>query len=237
MGAENGLSTGENIGRTRGHSRDSVDPLLAGIDAEGREAIIAESRHRTLRNAQVLFRTGETAEYLFVVRKGRVQFSRLLHTGQEVLMGILGVGGVLGLACLTVPCAYIGTAKALDRGEVLMWPRKVIQRLVRSYPQLSANTLHIALAYVAEFAERHEKLVSATAEQRLARALTRLGVRIGSRSDSGVDVLIKNDQLASLADVSPFTASRVLKRWEREGIVSKGRGSVRIVVPEKLMLE
>ena len=97
--------------------------------------------------------------------------------------------------------------------------------------------MHVALRYVAMFAERHERLVTVTAEQRLARALTRLGVRTGTRKRSGIDVPIKNDQLASLADVSPFTASRLLKQWERDGVIGKSRGMVRIICPEKLLLD
>ena len=97
--------------------------------------------------------------------------------------------------------------------------------------------MHVALRYVAVFAERHERLVTVTAEQRLARALTRLGVRTGTRKRSGVEVRIKNEQLASLADVSPFTASRLLKRWERDGVITKSRGIVHIICPEKLLLD
>jgi len=75
------------------------------------------------------------------------------------------------------------------------------------------------------------------AEQRLARVVTSLGVRIGTPAQTSIDVLIKNDQLASLADVSPFTVSRLLKQWERDGVISKGRGIVRILSPENLFLE
>jgi len=60
-------------------------------------------------------------------------------------------------------------------------------------------------------------------------------VRAGVRTPSGIEIRIKNEQLASLADVSPFTASRLLKRWERAGVIRKGRGVVRIVCPEKLI--
>jgi CRP-like cAMP-binding protein len=71
----------------------------------------------------------------------------------------------------------------------------------------------------------------------LARALTSLGVRIGTPSPSSIDILIKNEQLASLADVSPFTVSRLLQQWEREGVIRKSRGIVRILSPENLLLE
>ena len=46
---------------------------------------------------------------------------------------------------------------------------------------------------------------------------------------------VKNVELASLADVSSFTASRLLQEWERKGAVEKSRGKVLIRSPEKLL--
>ncbi len=222
----------------RSYPHDLRNRLLAGISPGARQDIVAGSRRRTLRTAQVLFRTGERAEQLFLLRKGRVQFSRLARTGREIVIGILVPGDVFGLGTiLTQHVDYMGTAKSLESGEVLVWTRKTIQGLTNEYPQLSENALHVALRYVAVFAERHERLVTFTAEERLGRALTRLGVRTGTRKRSGVEVRIKNEQLASLADVSPFTASRLLKRWERDGVIAKGRGIVHIMCPEKLLFD
>jgi CRP-like cAMP-binding protein len=50
-----------------------------------------------------------------------------------------------------------------------------------------------------------------------------------------VEVDIKNEDLASLADVSFFTATRILKSWDRNGVVDKSRGKVIIRSPEKLL--
>ena len=222
----------------RSYPRDLTDHLLAGISPGARQDIVAGSRQRILRAAQVLFRTGEPAEQLFLLRKGRVQFSRLARTGRQIVMGILVPGDVFGLGTiLTQHVHYIGTAESLESGEVLVWTRETMQALTGLHPQLSENALRVALHYVAVFAERHESLITVTAEQRLCRALTRLGDSTGTRTRSGIEVRIKNEQLASLADVSPFTASRLLKRWERDGVITKSRGIVHIVCPEKLLLD
>jgi CRP-like cAMP-binding protein len=220
------------------HGGGFAERLLDGIEPDARRKIIAESRRRLLQPAQVLCRAGEPADRLFVLSKGRVRFGRLGRSGREIVMGILGPGDVFGLgSILAAQVEYIGTAEALERGEAFVWTRDVIQRLAEEHPQIAGNMLHVAILYVAQFAERHERLLSRTAEQRLAHALMRLGSRAGTPSPAGVEVRINNDQLASLADVSPFTASRLLKDWDRSGTVSKARGSVRIVAPEKLLLD
>jgi CRP-like cAMP-binding protein len=215
---------------------DLTDRLLAGIEPDAQRTIIAEAAHRKLRPGQMLYRMDEPAEQLYVLLKGRVQLSRPARSGHEVLVSVLAPGDVFGLVCLLNQRAcYMGTAEAMDAGEAMVWDRVTLQRLAGPYPQLTANALTIASAMVAQFAARHEALIDASAPERLARVLMDLAVRNGTRSAEGIDIRIKNEQLAALADVSPFTASRQLQQWEREGAVKKRRGAVRIVDPEGLL--
>jgi CRP-like cAMP-binding protein len=216
--------------------RDLTDRLLAGVNASIQRAIIAEARRRKMRAGQILCRMGEPAEYLFVLLTGRVQLSRPARSGRDVLISVLVPGDAFGLVCLlNRRASYMGTAEAMEPSEAILWDRATVQRLVRHHPQLTANALTVALAMVAQFAARHEALVDASAPERLARALSDLGVQSGTRSADGIDIRIKNEQLAALADVSAFTASRQLQEWERRGAVKKRRGAVRILDPDGLL--
>ena len=133
-------------------------------------------------------------------------------------MSVLVAGDVCGLGTLLdVSEHYYATAESIEPTEVLIWSRSTLHRLAAIHPQLSQNALRVALRYVAVFAERHIQLVSGTAEQRLARTLTRLGSQSGIPTPTGVDVAITNELLAALSDVSPFTASRTLGSWSRDG--------------------
>jgi CRP-like cAMP-binding protein len=213
-----------------------TERLLSGVDAEGQRAIVGAAARRQLRRGQVLSRIDEPAEQLFVLLKGRVQMSRPMPTGREVLVSVLVPGDVFGLVCLlTRRSRYMGTVEAIESGEAMVWDRATVQRLARDYPQITANALAVALEMIAQFASRHEALIDAPASERLAHVLSDLGVRSGTPSPEGIDVRIKNEQLASLADISSFTASRLLQQWERDGAVKKRRGIVRIVDPNRLL--
>jgi CRP/FNR family transcriptional regulator len=216
--------------------RDMTGRLLAGVDAIVQRTIIAEAGRRKLRPGQVLYRMDEPAEHLYVLLEGRVHLSRPVRSGRDVLVSVLTPGDAFGLVCLlTRRACYMGTAEAMEAGEAIVWDRATVQRLAHHHPQLTANALSVALAMVAQFAARHEALIDASAPERLARALSNLGLQSGTRSADGIDIRIKNEQLAALADVSAFTASRQLQQWEREGAVKKSRGAVRIVDPDGLL--
>ena len=210
--------------------------LLDGIEPSALTAILSEARPRTVPASTVLFRTGEPAERLYLVRRGSVRFGRVSGAGREVVMGVLLKGDVCGLGSLIADkLEYYGTAITLEPTEVLVWNHAAIQRLALAYPMLSQNALRVALNYVAHFVERQLRLVSASAEERLAGTLIKLGTRSGNETPEGIELTLTNELLSSLADVSPFTTSRTMKQWTRNGAVSKTRGRIRITAPEKLL--
>lgn len=212
-------------------------PFLEGLEPQALQTILAAGRDRKYPTGAVLCRAGEPAELLFVLMKGQVRLSRIASSGREIVIGVMADGDAFGIGSLLLAIDYIGTGVALVPTEAHVWTKDAIQRLAKTYPQLSQNALLVALTYVATLTERHIGLLSGTAEQRLARTLTRLGSRSGTPTPTGIEIAIKNEHLASLADVSPYTASRLLNAWERDGALHKSRGKVSIACPEKLLFD
>jgi CRP-like cAMP-binding protein len=187
--------------------------------------------------SEVIVLGKERASRLFLVGRGCVNYSAVTDDGRKILLGRLGPGDVFGLATfLSKPTCYLGTAKAVVRNtEVYSWDYRMIRQLATTYPRLADNALAIALRALSVHVERHIRLISNSARERVAFVLTRLAVRAGRIDASGVEVDITNEDLASLADVTMFTATRLLSLWERKGILEKSRGRILILSPEKLL--
>jgi CRP/FNR family transcriptional regulator, nitrogen oxide reductase regulator len=216
----------------------TVDWFTDGLEKPEIDEILSNATIRRFHAKDVIFSSGELAKHLYLLRKGRVKFYRSSHNGDEVVLGWLIPGEIFGLGTLPEhPLNYLGTAEALDDCEAYVWDHASIRHLASHYPRLVPNSLRISLHYVAQFAGRHISLASGSMEERLARALTRLGDRAGHATPGGVEVDVKNEQLASLADINYFSTSRLLKKWQRMGAVKKSRGKVFIQCPEKLLTD
>lgn len=202
------------------------------------QQLIQEIAERRKVSSDVIIRGGEKAGYLFLLSSGRAKYYKLTKEGQELLLGWLTPGDVFGLATLLRhPPVYIGTAEAIKDCDLLVWKQSVVHELSGVYPQLLENALRITLNYLSAYADRHARIVTETAEQRLAHTLIRLGRRAGRIQPIGVEVEITNEQLGGLADVGLFTATRFLSAWERKGAIAKQRGKILIRAPEKLPLD
>jgi CRP-like cAMP-binding protein len=227
---------------TTGHVRSNlpIEPrsvrFFMGLGKSETSVILAGATRRKLQEGEIVARADEPATHLFLVRDGCVDYYIVTSDGREILLRRLVSGNVFGVgAFLSEPVGYVGTSKAVHKSEVFVWEHAVIRQLAKEYPRLAENALRTVLRYVALFAERHIALVSKPAQERLAFALTNLGSRTGHMVPTGVEINVKNVDLASLADVSYFSASRFLQEWERKGAVEKSRGKVLIRCPEKLL--
>jgi CRP-like cAMP-binding protein len=217
----------------------TVDWFTEGLGKPEIDAILSKATIRRFRAKEIICRSGDLAKHLYLLRMGSVKFFRVSHDGHEVVLGLLMPGELFGLGTLLPahPLNYLGTAEPLNDCATYVWDAACIRRLEISYPRLTANCLRISLHYVAQFAERHISLASCSVEERLAHTLTDLGDRVGQATPGGVEVVVKNEQLASLADINRFTTSRLLSKWQRMGAVKKSRGKILIECPEQLLIE
>jgi len=212
--------------------------FLAGIEQPALHAILVAAKIRRISAKHNITTGGRQASHLFLVRSGRVHYYHLTKQGESVLLAWMVPGDVIGLmALLKTPSAYMATAEAISDCELLVWERSVIRKLVSRYPALGENGLRLALGHLQKYVERHVGLVTKTAEERLSETLLNLGEQAGEVHPDGIEIHATNDELGALADVSPFTASRVLSNWARAGVLSKGRGRVLLRAPEALMVD
>jgi len=212
--------------------------LLSGLTPDQKKLILQSAEPRRVAANQVILSAGDPATSLFLLTQGRAKYYRVTKKGEEVLLWWLRPGDSFGIGTLlTMSWRYIATAQAVDDCDLLVWHREVIRSLAAAHELLAQNALQIVLDCLAIYTDRLVGMSTGTAEERLAYTLLQLGEHIGQVRPGGVELAIMNEDLASMANVSTFTASRQLKHWERQGIVKKDRGKVSILSPEGLVID
>ena len=212
--------------------------FLAGFEEAATHTVLADAKIRRFSAQHNIASKGHRATHLFLIQSGQAHYYHLTKQGESVLLARLVPGDAIGLsALLKSPSTYRADAEAASDCELLAWDHTVMRKLVSRYPLLMENGLRIGLDLLQIYAQRHVGLVTKTAEERLAETLIRMGHQSGEVRPDGIEIHATNDQLGALADVSLFTASRVLRKWVREGIISKQRGRVVLHDPEALMID
>jgi len=211
--------------------------FLGGLAPRDLNVVLAAATQRHFFANSVVVNQGHPADHLFLLTRGRARFFFNTREGKKVVLLWLTPGEILGgAALLPNPSHYLVSTETLKDSSMLVWSRATLRNLAARYPRLLENALLIASDYLAWYLADHVALISLTARQRLARVLVCLAETIGAKSSDGFEFDATNEELAGAANVTPFTASRLLSEWQGNSAVVKRRGKILLRIPEKLFL-
>jgi CRP/FNR family transcriptional regulator, nitrogen oxide reductase regulator len=211
--------------------------FLEGLSPLDLNVILAAAKQRHFASNSVVVNQGNPADHLFLLTRGRARFFFNTQEGKKVILLWLTPGEIFGgAALLSTPSLYLVNTETLKDCSMLVWDRATLRNLAGRYPRLLENALLIAYDYLAWYVADHVALTSHTARQRLAGVLVCLAQTIGKKVSGGFEFDATNEELAGAANVTPFTASRLLSKWQDNGSVLKHRGKVLLRSPERLLL-
>jgi CRP-like cAMP-binding protein len=211
--------------------------FLSGLSKAELDTVLSAATHRQFLASSVVLHEDDPAERVMLLTSGQGRHFVLTRDGRKILLRMLTPGQLFGgVAAMSTPAHYLASAEVLSDSCALAWDRKTMRELVTRYPKLLDNGLSIAVTeHVAWLVAALVSLTSDDAAGRIAHTLISLACGIGQASPDGVEIRIGNEDLASSANVTPFTVSRILKEWQREGVLTKGRGKLVLHKPELLI--
>jgi CRP-like cAMP-binding protein len=212
--------------------------FLTGLPEAQLNSVLSAAKHRRFAASSVIVHQGDPAERFFLLTSGHGRHFVITPKGKKISLHWLTCGQLIGGAALLVPrITYLASTELLSNGCALVWDRKTIRDLVRRCPELLDNALSIAVTeHLAWILASHVSLTSDNATGRVAHFLLSLASGVGVVDRCGIELQIKNEDLAAGASVTPFTASRVLSRWQRAGVLTKRRGKLLLRKPELLLV-
>ncbi len=214
-----------------------ISSFFDGLTLHERDKILAAATSRRFAANSVITNHGHPADSLFLLTKGRARYFFDEQGGQHILLHWLAVGELIGgMALLANPASYLLGSEAVRECNLLVWDRATIRGFVAQYPVLLQNALATASNYLAWYLAAHVALTCHSAEQRLAGVLGSLRGVIGQKVPGGVEIDVTNEELANAANVTTFTASRLLSAWQRRGVVKKSRGKILLREPTRFFL-
>jgi CRP-like cAMP-binding protein len=198
--------------------------------------VLAKATYHKFPANRVITNQDHPAEHLYLLLTGRARFFFVTAKGQEVILLWIPPGEIFGSASLLpAPTGYHVSVAAIRSCSALVWDRSTIRRLAALYPKLMENAFYLTLHYLYAYRAAHEALISDTSQERLAHVLASLANGIGEKVPQGIELKIRNEELANEANVSLFSVSRLISEWHRTGLLLKGRGKILLRSPEGLL--
>ena len=107
-----------------------------------------------------------------------------------------------GTALLSRSREYLVSTEAVNNSTALVWNRATIRSLSAKFPRLAENALLIAYDYLVVYRSLHISATCQTARQRLAQVLEELATGLGQQVAEGIELDIRNEELANEANIT-----------------------------------
>ena len=211
--------------------------LFTGLDGLALRSVSDAARIRETKAGVSFFREGDPAESFFIVQSGSVKLTQITPEGHQVVLRLIGAGDPFGGVAAFGGGAYPVSAEAVTDVTALEWPGPVMASLMETYPKLAINAVRFVAARLHELQVQYRQLATEKVERRVARALLRLGEQAGRRTEAGVliDLPLSREDIAQMTGTTLYTVSRIISRFEADGLVEAGRQHIVIRDPQALV--
>jgi CRP/FNR family transcriptional regulator, nitrogen oxide reductase regulator len=211
--------------------------LLEGLPPSDRDLVIGSATRKRFSAHSLITLQGNPADRLYLLVRGSVRLFHTTSDGRKIMLLWLAPGDTFGaVTMLASESLYIMSSEAVKDSEVLVWDRATFRACVEKFPRILDNAITVAAGYIEWYIAAHVALTCHTARERLAHVLLGLSRSIGEKVPGGVEIIITNQELADAANITPYTASRLMSGWQKNRAVTKGRGKVVLRSADRLLL-
>jgi len=187
--------------------------LFSGTFRTQRAYLVEGFRIVQVAPQELLYRLGDAAEFVFILRYGLMKLVRYSAGGDERIVRLARGGDTVGLEALSGN-PYRHTAVALSDTALCRVPARLVLETERNDPRFVDRVM-------TEMQEELEKadlflteLCSGAAHARIARLLLHL-----REGDDDTCFLPMREEIGSLLGVTMETASRIVAEFRRDGLI------------------
>ncbi len=197
--------------------------LLRSLPDDGRAAPGSFTTRR-LRRHDILYRPGDVARELYVVKNGTIAIASAAPDGREALIALLGPGELFALCSLFDGGTHANQARAIETSTVVAVPYDAVRRVLQQHPELLWGLTRLMAKRLRVSDEALADSVFLDVTGRTAKRLLEL-----SGGADEFQVPITQEELAALVGASRERVNKALATFVRLGWLEQRDRRYRIV--------
>ncbi len=205
--------------------------LPRGLDTQdlGRLEEIVK-RSRPLRTGEYIFRAGDKLTNLFAVRSGTVKLVLIDENGDDQIIGFYFPGEIIGLDAIDSE-RHLVSAIAIETSTYCGFPFNKVNEICRLIPELQNQLFKLMSRQLTAENELLLTIGKKNAEEKLSTFLLSISSRFQAMGYSSreFNLSMSRQETANYLGLTIETVSRIMSRFQREGLISINRKQVRII--------
>lgn len=182
---------------------------------------------------EIIFRQGDHSRELYLVMRGKVRIFRISPAGAETTIAIYSTGSIMGEFAMVDNEPRSATAKAIEATDLLVMPHDKFLQHMRHMPDLALGLTKLLAGRARWTAAYAETIAQYDAAGRLLHILLLYNEQFGEEQEPGkryvLDLSLNQTDLASLVGARREWINRLLRDWQKRGIVAYEAGKIIIL--------
>jgi uncharacterized membrane protein len=118
-------------------------PLFSKLNVDERSSIARSLQTRTYPAGHTLFRVGDAADYMYLVRRGQVRLYVLTDTGDRIDVGRVGPGEHFGEVALLCESGRTAAAETAEETEFELLGREDLLAVIEKHPRIAIQMMTV----------------------------------------------------------------------------------------------
>lgn len=197
--------------------------VLNVLSDEELEKLIPMLTERAFKPRQVLFQAGDPPERVYLLLKGRVKIYQVAENGKEIILDVVGKGGVVGDMAIVEDNERTACAAAIEDTVAVSISWEDFSHLLQQSPKLGFAMMELMARRLAGMQRTFMNIVSKPVSARLADIL------LNRQEDGVIQLGLTHQELAQTIGTSRETVTALLSRFVTLGAIAPVAEGYRVV--------
>lgn len=212
------------------HCSIRQDSIFSALNSEEVSELQKEKSHLIFNYGELIFKEGQFPSGMYIVTNGKVKVSKYGFEGREQIMRFAKEGDILGYRAMVSEEKYSCSALAVTETRLCFVSKKFINQTIRNNPDLGFNFMKLFAKDLKIAEEKSLQLAQKTVRERVAESILILIEVYGLEDDnSTLKIILKRDEIASIAGTVRETATRLLSEFCDDNIIFMDGKKIKIL--------
>ena len=193
---------------------------------------------REYKKGEIIFKSGDNGDRLFIVCSGRMKIYANLIDGREQILYIYSPGDFVGAFNLIKETEFKYNAEALEATTISTISKKKFDEILLMNPKITLKILEKSYERVRWAESLIQRLTSNNADAKVAGLLLTFADELGKESKEGIilELSMNREEMGSYAGMARETMTRKLNQYREEGYIDF-LGNKIIIIKNRKALE
>jgi CRP/FNR family transcriptional regulator len=196
-------------------------PFFTSLSPPDARRIAEQLSERTVERGEYLFWEGDPADWLYIIKAGKVKLVKSTPNGKEMVLEMVPPGQVCGSSVIYSP-AYLSSAVAETATTAFGLRRNELEKFIYGTPEVAKAVIEYLGSRLKAAHDTITSLVTSKVEVRIASVLVKLAEHHGSPTPKGIriNIPLTRKDIADAVGATVETTIRTLSRFQKQKILT-----------------